>query len=57
MTGLLFDDQSVEGLCGAMMAFEAEESAFKAQACIDWAQAFSRPRFQAEFKALVDGVR
>jgi glycosyltransferase involved in cell wall biosynthesis len=56
VSGLLFDDQSVDGLCRAITAFEHEQSAFKPDNCVAWASSFSKSRFQEAFQALVDGV-
>ena len=53
-TGILFDAQSVDGLCDAILRFEAASHRFAPQDIRAHACAFSRARFEADFKAFVD---
>ncbi len=53
VSGLLFDRQDVDGLVGAIHAFEAEEGAFISARCQAAASRFSRANFEMKFSALV----
>lgn len=53
-SGILFAEQSVDGLCDAILRFERESDRFRPQAIRDHASAFSRARFEADFKAFVE---
>lgn len=53
-TGILFAEQNVDGLCNAILRFEREAHRFDPQAIRNHASAFSRARFEADFKAFVD---
>jgi glycosyltransferase involved in cell wall biosynthesis len=48
-TGILYSDNSVEGLKQAIYAFEAEEDSFKTSACITQARRFRPEVFRREF--------
>lgn len=50
-TGVLYDDPSVEGMRRAILAFEAEEGAFRPEACVARAQRFSPDVFRRQFAA------
>jgi glycosyltransferase involved in cell wall biosynthesis len=53
-TGILFAEQTADALCDAILRFEAEPHRFEPQAIRRHACAFSRARFEADFKAFVD---
>lgn len=50
-TGLLFEEQTVEGLIGAVERFEATEPHFDPHRIRAHAERFGRPRFTAELRA------
>jgi glycosyltransferase involved in cell wall biosynthesis len=53
-TGVFFYEQTRQSLIEACMKFEDNQDRFSSQACRENAMRFSIPRFQNEFKALVD---
>lgn len=53
-TGVLFPNQSVASLLGAIAEFEAHESRFDSAAIRAHAEGFSAARFRAELQALID---
>ena len=53
-TGVLFSEQSVEGLIQAIDRFERDRALFKPDAIAQHAQQFSRARFLNDFKRAVD---
>ncbi|GAA0752362.1 glycosyltransferase family 4 protein [Sphingomonas sp. ABOLD] len=53
-SGILFDEQSADGLCDAILRFEAGSARFEPKAIRAHASGFSRARFEADFKAFVD---
>lgn len=53
-TGVLFDDHSVDGLLGAIRAFEKMKKDWS-RACIAQAKKFSKERFKKELKEFVEG--
>jgi glycosyltransferase involved in cell wall biosynthesis len=56
-TGILYDDNTVEGLKSAIRAFEAEENGFRTSACIEQAARFRPEVFSREFaKCLPKGA-
>lgn len=54
LSGILFDQQSADSLCDAILRFEATAHLFEPQAIRAHASAFSRARFEADFKAFVE---
>jgi glycosyltransferase involved in cell wall biosynthesis len=50
-TGLLYSDDSLEGLKRAILAFEAEERSFRPEVCVARAQAFRPEAFKTAFAA------
>lgn len=56
VSGLLFNEQSVESLARAIERFEAEESSFSAEACRRSAHRFDRAVFERKFSDLVARV-
>lgn len=55
-TGVLFGEQSVAGICGAVALFEQEAARIVPVACRDNACRFAPERFRAEFSASVDAA-
>ena len=53
-TGLLFGEQSVEGVAAAMLRFEEEEACFLPKALRARAEQFDRERFRAAMRAFLD---
>jgi glycosyltransferase involved in cell wall biosynthesis len=53
-TGVLYPEQTVDGVVAAVQDFIAEEDSFSAQACAARAREFTAARFRARFAALVD---
>jgi glycosyltransferase involved in cell wall biosynthesis len=53
VTGLLYEDPSVDGLMKAILEFEQEDAAFKPSDCVAQAAKFSRTRFREAFSALL----
>lgn len=53
LSGQLFDEQSVDGLCAAIEDFEATEDRFDSDAIRQHAERFSIARFRADFTAFV----
>lgn len=53
-TGLLFNDQSIDSLIEAVMAFEKIESTFQPGALVAHAAQFSEERFKTEIKGVID---
>ena len=53
-SGILFAEQSVDGLCAAIERFEQTESLFDPRTIRDHAQTFSRERFAIDFAAFVE---
>lgn len=54
VTGLLYGEQTVDGVVGAVQDFIADEDAFSAQACAARAREFAGERFRERFAALVE---
>lgn len=52
-TGVLFRDQTIEGLIGATEAFEQREAMFDPLRIRAWAERFSAERFRSEFLSFV----
>jgi glycosyltransferase involved in cell wall biosynthesis len=52
-SGILYPDQSVEGLLAAISRFEGMESRFSADAIMAEAARFSADRFRAEMSGLI----
>lgn len=55
-TGLLFDDQTVDGMVDAIAQFETNSSQFDAKAARSWAETFSVQRFDREIRGYIDSV-
>ena len=53
VSGLFFDEPTVESLVRSMEIFESEEASFKSSNCVARAQRFSRQRFLDRFDALL----
>lgn len=53
-TGLLFPEQTVDSLIGAVEEFERRSGQISAQACRAWAEKFSEESFKQSFTALTD---
>jgi glycosyltransferase involved in cell wall biosynthesis len=53
-SGVLYDEQSAEGIVRAVRAFEAASASVTAESCRDNAERFSADRFRREFGAFVD---
>lgn len=56
VSGMLFEEQSVEALTRAIEAFEADETAFTAETCQRSARRFSRGIFEQKFADVVSRV-
>lgn len=54
VTGIFFNEPTVDSLKGALRLFIAREDAFKAQLIRQHAKKFSKSRFQSEIRALID---
>lgn len=52
-TGLFFEEQSPDALNAALDRFEANQAAFRPEACRQHAERFSNERFRSEVRALV----
>lgn len=55
-SGILFDEQHVDSLCDAMLRFENCEQRFVPAAIRAHAAGFSRARFEADFRDLVERI-
>jgi hypothetical protein len=55
-TGLLFDEQSIDGVAGAVADFEHAAGGFSPAAARRQALRFNPERFDSEFAAFIDGV-
>lgn len=55
-TGILFQEQSVAALCGAILEFERRERQFDPILISEWAKRFDSAYFVDGFRALVDGA-
>lgn len=53
-TGILFDEQTVDALCGAILQFENDSSEFDPIAIKDHAELFSKDIFESRFREFVD---
>lgn len=56
ITGILYADQSAEGLVNAIRRFESQQGMFDPQVIRAHAQQFSTERFAAQFKVAVDSL-
>ncbi|MHA6721289.1 glycosyltransferase [Sphingomonas sp. RS6] len=56
ITGILFSEQSADGLCDAILRFEKHQTQFSPHAVRAHASTFSRARFEAAFKGFIDGL-
>jgi glycosyltransferase involved in cell wall biosynthesis len=52
-TGLFFDEQNVASICAAVRRFQSEEAAFRQDALLRNAQAFSEERFRQRYRQFV----
>jgi glycosyltransferase involved in cell wall biosynthesis len=50
VSGVFFEEQSVDSLCDAILEFERIESRFSAERCQAWAKQFDRNVFESKFK-------
>jgi glycosyltransferase involved in cell wall biosynthesis len=55
-TGLLFEDQTVNGMIETIEQFESRGSNFDAAAARRWAETFSTQRFDSEINSYIQGV-
>ena len=56
ITGLHFNNQSVDGLVDCMLEFENKEAQFNREQIFEWAQEFSSSRFRQEIMSFIGEV-
>ena len=53
-TGVLFQEQTVPAIAGAIDGFEAAGDVFEPEVCREWAETFSEERFRREFSDVME---